>query len=149
MLAHRCEVSGRFVPPWFGTDDPFDPRTWGSDVPYRSIWLDPEAGHAVILDPIDYDHFAQWTWGATPDKHRRKFYATRSTTNDGRPIKIYMHKVITFRAYGPPPTPRHTIGDHCDGHSLDCRRHNLRWATPGMNRANYYGAYAKQLRLEL
>lgn len=149
MMLDRSPETGRFLPEWFGSDDPFDPRTWGCDVPYKPIWLDPQNNLACIVDSIDYDHLSEWTWTATPDKHRRKWYATRTTWALGRRIKIYLHKVVCHLAHGEPPTPRHHIGDHDDGNSLDCRRHNLHWATPGMNRRNIHGLYARQLRLGL
>lgn len=60
---------------------------------------------------------------------------------------IWMHKLICHRAYGPPPTPLHTIGDHLDGDTLDNRRHMLRWATPSMNAANKFGWHYRQPEL--
>lgn len=150
MLAQRCPDTGRFVPEWFGNADPVsDPRTWGCELPYKPIWLDPENNLACIVDPHHYDILSQWIWGATPDKHGRKWYATRNTRINGCPIKIYLHKVVCRMAHGEPPTPQHKIGDHDDGNSLDCRSHNLHWATPSMNRLNIRGLYARQLRLAI
>ncbi len=85
----------------------------------------------------DYEYYQQWKWQFTWDKHKRKKYATRSTRLAGnKRVKIYMHKDVLVRAGKVPPTPKHKIGDHQDGYSLNNRRDNLEWATPSMNAKN-------------
>jgi hypothetical protein len=101
---------------------------------YR-IWLDVEAGIFATVSFEDYAWALQWKWQITWDRHKRKAYATRSTTIAGRRrIKLYLHKEILSRTGRLPPTERHTMGDHGDGQSLNCERWNLEWATPSQNR---------------
>lgn len=114
-----------------------------------------ERGLYVTLDAIDYDWAMQWRWRALRSKdrgnlnHKVKWYAYRSTKlggRSGRNVSIFLHKDLCFRHRGLPPTKKHIIADHQNGHSLDCWRENLDWATPSMNRENYNGFYALQLR---
>lgn len=92
----------------------------------------------AIVSPEDYAWASQWKWQFTWDRHKRKKYATRSTTLSGRKrIKIYLHKaILSERKATPQPSPKHHIGDHEDGDSLNDRRENLDWATPVMNASN-------------
>jgi len=107
--------------------------------PPRRIYLDRDASELFCLvDAEDYDWAIQWRWSFTPDRHKRKFYATRTTKArkiSPNTFKIYMHKAILIdRKKEKPPSPQHTIGDHRDGDSLNDQRGNLRWFTPSQNR---------------
>jgi hypothetical protein len=100
---------------------------------YR-IWLDVDAGIYATVSFEDHAWALQWCWQITWDRHKRKAYATRSTWDSGRRIKLYLHKEVLKRSMKLPPTPLHTMGDHGDGNSLNCERDNLEWATPSQNR---------------
>lgn len=73
---HRCPQTGRFLPNWLF--DPFDPRGWPEPLPYRTIWLNPEANLFCVVGNDDYDWAMQWTWRATANSPGLKFYATPS-----------------------------------------------------------------------
>lgn len=117
-----------------------------SKVPYLPFYVD--GYKPIILDEEDYLWARQWRWQWNPSKNKKKLYVRRTATYQGRYISVYMHKVICLRANGPPPSPCHIISDHMNGNELDCRRVNLRWATPSDNRQNYHGIYAQQVRMD-
>jgi hypothetical protein len=98
------------------------------------VWLDVDAGIYAVVSDEDYAWALQWCWQITWDRHKRKAYATRSTTEDGRRIKIYLHKAVLGRSGKVQPGEDFTMGDHQDGDSLNCQRDNLEWATPSQNR---------------
>lgn len=125
--------------------DIFDPRLWAPLPTYRRLYLDAHCETYAIVDEEDYQWAVQSLWSITPNSTKKKYYATRMTRQRGenRQTKLYLHKEIMWRV-GPPPTYKHTMVDHLDGDSLNCRRSNLRWATPSENRANYYGIAALQ-----
>lgn len=104
----------------------------------RRIYLCPrDETIFCVVSPIDYEWCQQWKWQFTWDRHKRKMYATRSTRLAGnRRVKFYMHKEILIRSGKVQPSPKHTIGDHGDGNSLNNQRYNLDWATPSMNAKN-------------
>ena len=144
----------------FGIIDPgpvFEPG-WDFDQRVQMYLHGREAeslGLYVTLDECDYDWAMQWRWRAIRSKdrgnpkHKVKWYAYRSTKlggRSGRNLSVFLHKQICERHHGMPPSKAHIITDHQNGHSLDCWRDNLRWATPKMNRENYNGFYALQLR---
>jgi hypothetical protein len=145
MFRFRDEL-GRFA------RDPFDPRDWPEPDPHARIWLDPDENVCCLVDWEDYEWAIRWLWCPIASKSTWKIYATRSTRLNGRnggSTRIYMHKEILLRAEGDPPSPKHTIGDHKNGDTLDNRRRNLRWATPVMNARNRFGSYVLQHHLAL
>lgn len=116
--------------------------------PARVLWATGKSyALPVLLSPEDYDWaVAQGNWFITHGTQiGAKNYAVRSVA--GR--LVFLHKVILERAFRLPPTPAHTIGDHWNGQSLDCRRKNLKWATPGDNARNIFGFAYKQMELAL
>lgn len=128
--------------------DSMDPRYWDSDRgPYALIPLsDRDGSLCAKVDWEDYEWAIAHKWGFCLSQIRKtggleKFYARRSVRLPSGRAKEYLHKAVLLRAVGPHPEPEYTIGDHRNGDSLDCRRANLRWATPSMNRINLNGRY--------
>lgn len=98
------------------------------------IYLDTGATVFALVSEEDYAWAIQWKWQITWDRHKRKMYATRSTWDGTRRIKLYLHKEVLKRKGDVQPSPKHHMGDHGDGNSLNCQRRNLKWATPSQNR---------------
>jgi hypothetical protein len=149
----------------------FDPQPWGfedeglvSPVGFMPLYLSgkeaEDRGMFVIVNVEHYTWAMQWKWAAVCSKkgmgRKEKWYASRSTRIDGRrQVRLWLHKELMLYAGVLPLSPAHIIGDHENGNSLDCRvhktlvhRNNLHWATPSMNRQNYNGIWAMQLRLD-
>lgn len=124
-------------------DDWADPRLLDLDAPgARVLHLsDSDASLVALVDPVDWEWARRYRWGFRVSNPRlsghEKVYAVRTVWQPQGPcFTSYLHKEVVLRALGPAPTPAHTIGDHRNGDSLDCRRDNLSWATPSMNRHN-------------
>lgn len=124
--------------------DPFDPRNW------PEYWRGTQSlplgdgcnAPVILLDWTDYQWAIRWRWAWVTSKQglnrRHKVYGRRNTTRGvkGSNLWVWLHKEICEREHGPAPSLFHSIADHIDGDTLNCRRSNLRWATPAENRAN-------------
>jgi hypothetical protein len=101
------------------------------------IYLDNSGEVYAVVDEVDYQWALQWKWRFVTDKRGKKKYAVRMTRqrriDPKKQIAVYLHKDILLRSGKKAPTVAHTIGDHGDGDSLNCRRTNLNWATPSQN----------------
>lgn len=76
--------------------------------------------HATV-DVEDYEELSQHSWYADwGSKNRQKVYAVRMAPQDGRRVKLRMHRVILGL---PPGDPR--VGHHKDDDGLNNRRSNL------------------------
>lgn len=150
-------IFGRAMPDFNENFEPLDT----CDVPYGIVWLEPKSDLYAIVDLVDLAFAQMWGWTAAHSKSgpRRidKVYARRTmslwngpegaTHSSRRTINIWLHKEILLRAKGPPKKKSQTIGDHQNGNSLDCRRHNLDWASHSENRRNLFGSATHQLHL--
>lgn len=129
--------------------DPFDPRNWPEY--WRGTQTLPLGdgcnAPVILLDWIDYQWAIRWKWTWTTSKQgatrRHKVYGRRNTGGGALvsgyrtpQVWVWLHKEICEREHGPAPSLFHTIADHIDGDTLNCRRRNLRWATPSENRLN-------------
>lgn len=116
----------------------------------KRLYLGKAAEVFCLLDDEDHAWAQKWRWGITWDRDKKKMYATRNTRLHGRKgkqTKIYLHKSVLQRKGVPPPSPKHTIGDHMDGDSLNNQRANLIWETPEGNARNRFGSRVKQPEL--
>lgn len=131
-----------------------DPNTIDFTAPERRIYGDDNAQVYAVVDEEDYWHFTKYKW--TTKKSRGgpegKFYLRRAVGENANNIRLrtytlYLHIEIMKRKDLERPCSAHTLVDHRDGKSLNCRRSNLRWATPTMNNRNRFGSAALQENL--
>ena len=124
-------------------DDIWNPNNWKEDDHEYRIYADDKERMYAVVDKDDYFYFNQWLWNARVSRGGRKYYLcrTKSGSSGGQryDTSLYLHKEIQERKGIKPPSEAHTIADHRDGDSLNCRKKNLRWATPSMNRKNING----------
>lgn len=105
------------------------------------IYADDYGNIAARVDEEDYQWAIQWRWHAVANSRGKKFYLKRTEGNSkyGGTRGIYLHVAIHERRKIRKPSRHHTMVDHGDGDSLNCRRYNLSWATPSMNARNING----------
>jgi hypothetical protein len=132
--------------------DPFDPNNWDLSEPVYRIYGDTQATIFAEVDEVDYHWAINWLWDVTTSRGKKGIkYIVRSVTQrngagrkgraeEGRiNTKMFLHVEIMKRTGILPPSPLHSMVDHIDRISLNCRRSNLQWATPSMNRNNISG----------
>lgn len=113
------------------------------------IYGDDYGDIAAMVDAQDYWFFAQWRWQVKFDKHGKKPYLYRKVCEWAGGVRVvsrsvFLHVAIKERA-DPVRPAGHSMVDHEDGNTLHCRKFNLSYATPSMNRRNIQGQ--KSMRL--
>lgn len=92
----------------------------------------------VRVDAEDYWFFSKWTWQIKFDKRGKKPYAYRKvwcTETRTKNQSLFLHVAIQDRAEPKRPVG-HTIVDHKNGDTLECRKANLEYVTPSQNCKN-------------
>lgn len=133
--------------------DPFDPRGWDEAEPAVCyLHLSDRVDLYAIVDPEDYAWARLHRWchtygsgemvevaeGVTAIARPDHIYARRCVGGE----TLYLHREVLIRRDGLPVSRSRIrmVGDHLNGLTLDCRRRNLRWATPSQNARNIAGS---------
>ena len=94
-------------------------------------------GFFAIVDDCDAD-LAQVNWYSVARSSSKSVYAARkvfSADTSTKQTMQYLHRVVLSRIVGRELQPSE-LTDHINGNKCDCRRENLRLATPAQNVAN-------------
>lgn len=84
-------------------------------------------GHAILVDPEDYQRLSQYKWYVLHSG--RRSYAIRNAVIDGKHTTVSMHReILGF--------PKDRQIDHINRNGLDNRRENLRVVGPTENCIN-------------
>lgn len=97
--------------------------------------LTRNTNETYLVDEEDYDYLMDFRWSEM--NGRQNPYALRGIWNsETKSTKtIYLHREVLERKLGRPLQPGE-YADHINGDTLDCRRSNLRVATPQQNSIN-------------
>lgn len=95
-------------------------------------------GYVALVDDSDFLYLTLFKWHATViDRGGQvKVYARRTTNENGKPVHIFMHRLLCSSVPGQEV-------DHKDGSGLNNQRLNLRSATRTQNHANRYKRVGK------
>lgn len=132
-------------------DDMWDPNTWTVPDHEFRIYGDVNASWWCIVDEEDYHWAVKYCWTKHVSLNSPwKWYLRRAVGVNRNGMRLntytlYLHIEIMKRTGILPPSPAHILVDHRDSNSFNCRRSNLRWATPGMNARNRFGRYPHDL----
>lgn len=117
------------------------------------IYGDDKASIWAVVDEEDYHWLLRYKWCVKESDGRRgkkpKPYLRRAVGVNGGGVRLstytlYLHVEVMKKTGIVQPCHAHSLVDHLDGDTLNCRRANLRWATPSMNRLNINGLHAQQ-----
>lgn len=86
-------------------------------------------GYEAVIDADDAEIVGRYNWHAAPDKSGNVYAGTAYPHEDGKWRKVPLHRFLLRAPKGRPV-------DHEDGDGLNCRRYNLRVATPKENQGN-------------
>jgi hypothetical protein len=90
------------------------------------IYVPLTRGLYAVIDAADAEAVLPFKW--TAQHAKQTHYAYRFVYGGGRKRKVYLHRLLM----GDPLLQV----DHINGDGLDCRRANMRLATPAQNRQN-------------
>lgn len=118
----------------------WDPNVlFAEPAPPQRIYGDDTLELFALVDAEDYLWACQHRWHVRYDKRGKKPYLVRSAHYRENGVRVHrtlwLH-VEVMKRIAPRTSVWHTIADHRDGDSLNCRRANLRWATPSENAKN-------------
>lgn len=102
-------------------------------------------GKSAMVDDDDYHYLMQWKWHAAKDGNT--YYALRACYENGKNIKIKMHRLLLGL-----DAADMRVGEHKDRNGLNNQRHNLRTATHrqnAVNRAKKPGTTSRYLGVRL
>lgn len=86
-------------------------------------------GLNALIDQADFGELSRSKWFVTQTRRGGRFYAATDALAGGRPGRVTLHRHLI----GEPPG---ILADHHNNDSLDCRRANIRQATPSQNSSN-------------
>lgn len=118
-------------------DDMWDPSTWGPDLHEHRIYADDRLNVYAVVDAEDYSWAVRWRWNllrAHGGGRCEKIYLRRSVDVWENGVRIavetkLLHVEIMKRKGDVPLSVLHTVVNHIDDNSLNCRRENIAWAT--------------------
>ncbi len=92
-------------------------------------------GRFAKVDPEYYHRLSKYKWTFHDSQSTNGYYAVRTISQNGRQIKIWMHRQIMAYKLNTElcNLPADLVVDHINGNSLDNRKANLRLATQQQN----------------